>query len=155
MPPQRTSAAGLVFALLVVLTLAAFAFSERLKRAPLVIDNVSLGPVFSPRAGCPPRRGRIRFRVTLSAHATVQVIDHKGGLVATLARERFLRRYHFFSFQWNGRSRRGAAAAPGLYRVRIKLVDRERSLVPPGTIRLRRSRPGSPGRCRRAMKGGH
>jgi len=113
------SPAGLVFALLVLATVAAFAWSQRLKRDPLVIDRVTFGMAH--------RR------------AFVQVVKPGGKLVITLARDRFLKRYHFFTFYWDGRSRNDGIAPPGRYKLRVKLLDQGRTLVPPGTIRLHRA----------------
>ena len=48
---------------------------------------------------------RIRFRVTHSDDGTVQIVKPGGKLVVTLARDRFLKRYHFFTYYWDGRSR--------------------------------------------------
>ncbi len=53
-------------------------------------------------------------------------------IVATLARDRFLERYHFFTFYWDGRTRAGGVAPPGRYKLRVKLLGQERTLVPPG-----------------------
>jgi len=143
MPRRRASAAGLVFALLVVATIAAFAWSQRLKRDPLVLDRATYGtPVsraFTPNRDCRFDRERIRFRVTQSDDATVQVIKPGGKVVITLARDRFLKRYHFFTFYWDGRSRNDGIAPPGRYKLRVKLLGQERSLVPPGVIPLHRS----------------
>ncbi len=153
MPRRPASLGAIVFALLVVATIAAFAWSQRLKRDPLILDHVRLVGVqprphgkrplksrsFTPNGDCRFDRERIRFRVTRSDHATVQVVKPHGQLVATLARDRFLERYHFFVFWWNGRTRSGAVAAPGRYRLRVKLLEQERTLVPPGVIHLRRA----------------
>lgn len=143
--------AGLVFALLVLATLAAFAWSQRVKRDPLVLDRVSLvsrwvperpgakvltARAFTPNGDCRFDVERIRFRVTKSDHATVQVVKPGGKLVITLARERYLKRYHFFTFYWDGRSRNDGLAPPGRYKLRVKLLGQERVLVPPGAIRL-------------------
>lgn len=144
------SAAGLVFALLVVATVAAFAWSQRLKRDPIVLDRVTFvavpvlhpkNPVhsFTPNRDCRYDRLRIRFRVTQSDDATVQVVKPGGKVIITLARDRFLKRYHFFTFYWDGRSRDDGIASPGRYKLRVKLLDQERTLVPPGTIRLHRA----------------
>jgi hypothetical protein len=154
MPRRRVNAAALVFALLVVATLAAFAWAQRLKRDPLVLDKVTLvgvpvlnprapEPNFTPNGDCRFDRERIRFRVTQSDHATVQIVKPGGKVMITLARDRFLKRYHFFTFYWSGRSREGGIAPPGRYKLRVKLLGQERTLVPPGTIRLHRapSRP--------------
>ncbi len=149
--PKAEAWAGLVFALLVLATLAAFAYSQRLKRDPLVLDRVTFLPVprlhphappvrgFTPNGDCRYDRMRIRFRVTQSDDATVQVVKPGGKLVLTLARERYLKRYHFFTFYWDGRTRNDGIAPPGRYKLRVKLLGQDRVLVPPGTIRLHRA----------------
>jgi hypothetical protein len=152
MPKRRVSSAALVFALLVLATVAAFAWAQRLKRDPLVLDRVTFVGVprihpkappvlsFTPNGDCRYDEVRIRFRVTQSDDATVQVVKPGGKVVVTLARDRFLKRYHFFTFYWDGRQRGGGIAAPGRYKLRVKLLGQERTLVPPGTIRLHRAR---------------
>jgi hypothetical protein len=80
----------------------------------------------------------------------VQVVKPGGKVVITLARDKFLKRYHFFSFYWDGRTRADGIAPRGRYKLRVKLLGQERNLVPPGTIRLHREprRPG--GKCKPA-----
>jgi hypothetical protein len=147
MPRRRVNAAVVVFALLVLATVAAFAWAQRVKRDPLVLDKVTFvaapilhrnAPVhsFTPNGDCRYDRMRIRFRVTRSDDATVQVVEPGGRVVVTLARDRFLKRYHYFTFFWNGRRRGGAGAPPGRYKLRVKLLGQERTLVPPGAIPL-------------------
>jgi hypothetical protein len=154
MPRRPVSAGAVVFALLVLLTVGAFAWSQRVKRDPLVLDRVTFGTAktraFTPNRDCRYDRERIRFRVTQSDHAVVQVVKPGGKLVVTLARGRFLKRYHFFTFYWDGRSREGGRAAPGRYKLRVKLLGQERVLVPPGALHLHRA-PRKPLRgCGRA-----
>jgi hypothetical protein len=145
MPRRRVEAraAALVFALLVLATIAAFAWSQRLKRDPLVLDRVTFGtPVsrnFTPNGDCRFDKERIRFRVTQSDDATVQVVKPGGKVVVTLARDEFLKRYHFFTYYWDGRQRGGGTAPPGRYKLRVKLLGQERVLVVPGVIRLHRA----------------
>src|SRR4051794_7975338 len=145
--PRGEVWAGLVFALLVLATVAAFAWSQRLKRDPLVLDKVSLvgapilhpkNPVhsFTPNGDCRFDRMRIRFRTTQSDHGTVQVVKPGGKLIVTLARDTYLKRYHFHTFHWGGRTRNDGIAPPGRYKLRVKLLGQERVLVPPGAIRL-------------------
>jgi hypothetical protein len=153
MPRRRVEgpAAALVFALLVLATVAAFAWAQRLKRDPLLLDRVTIGtqssPGFTPNGDCRFDKVRIRFRVTQSDDATVQVVKPGGRVVATLARDRFLKRYHFFTFYWDGHSREGAVALPGRYKLRVKLLGQERNLVPPGTIHLHRAPRRPAGAC--------
>jgi hypothetical protein len=143
MPRLRASWAGLVFALLVLATVAAFAWSQRLKRDPLVLDRVTFGTPasrsFTPNGDCRFDRERIRFRTTQSDHGTVQVIKPGGKLIVTLDRDTYLKRYHFHTFYWDGLTRTNGPAPPGRYKLRVKLLDQERVLVPPGTIRLHRA----------------
>ncbi|HEY8082335.1 MAG TPA: hypothetical protein VIE64_02095 [Solirubrobacterales bacterium] len=137
---RAPSLGAVVFALLVVATLAAFAWSQRLKRDPLVLDRVSFGTpasrAFTPNRDCHFDRIRIRFRVTRSDNANVQVIKPGGKLVVTLARDEFLKRYRFFTFYWDGRVRNDGKADPGRYKLRVKLLDQDRTLVPGGVMRL-------------------
>ncbi len=158
--------AGLVFALLVLATLAAFAWSQRLKRDPLVLDRVTFSgaprlhpkappvPGFTPNHDCRFDHERIRFRVTRSDHATVQVVKPGGKLIVTLARDQYLKRYHFFTFYWDGRSRNDGIAPPGRYKLRVKLLEQDRVLVPPGTIRLHRAPRNPTEGCRYGHAGG-
>lgn len=148
MPKRRNDgrAAAVVFALLVLATVAAFAYAQRVKRDPLVLDRVSFvgAPYvkgtkrvhsFTPNDDCRHDLMRIRFRVTQSHVATVQIVKPGGRVVVTLARGRLLKRYRFFTFYWDGRRRGGGTAPPGRYKLRVRLGS-ERTLVTPGVIRL-------------------
>ena len=154
MPPRRGNAAAVVFALLVLATIAAFAWSQRLKRDPLVLDRVSFGVpasrAFTPNGDCRYDRIRIRFRVTRSDRGDVQVVKPGGKLVVTLARDTYLKRYRFFTFYWDGRTRNDGTAPPGRYKLRVRLLGQDRVLVPGGVMRLHRSRPNPAPGCKRA-----
>jgi translation initiation factor IF-1 len=162
MPKRRNEGPGLlspnavVFALLVLATLAAFAYAQRVKRDPLVLDRVTFvgAPVlkaeepvhsFTPNGDCRFDRVRIRFRTTVSDLGTVQVIKPGGRVVVTLDRDTFLKRYTFHTYYWDGRQRGGGTARRGRYKLRVKLGDRV--LVTPGVIRLHRARGKAEPRC--------
>jgi hypothetical protein len=147
-PNRPPRAAAFVFALLVLATLAAFAYSQRVKRDPLVLDRVTFvaaprhkgTPVvhgFTPNGDCRNDRVRIRFRTTISGEGTVQVIKPGGRVVVTLARDAYLKRYTFHTYYWDGRQRGGGTAPPGRYKLRVKFDGR--TLVTPGAIKLHRS----------------
>ena len=159
MPRRPASAAAVVFALLVLATVAAFAWSQRLKRDPLVLDRVSFRAVpypkgtaperaFTPNGDCRLDRMRIRFRTTVSDRGDVQVVKPGGGLVVTLAREVFLKRYAFHTFYWDGRTRNDGIAPPGRYKLRVKLLEEGRTLVPGGAMKLHRPTGGPVRRCK-------
>lgn len=165
MPKRPNDAAAIVFALLVLATLAAFAYAQRVKRDPLVLDKVSFVGVprlhpkappvrsFTPNRDCRYDEIRIRFRTTQSSNGTVQVIKPGGRVVVTLARDVFLKRYQFHTYLWDGRQRGGGTARPGRYKLRVKL-DSERTLVTPGVIRLHRSPKNPRSHCARADEAG-
>lgn len=142
MPRRAPSFAAVVFALLVLATIAAFAWSQHLKRDPLVLDRVKFGTpasrAFTPNGDCRFDRIRIRFRVTRSDRADVQIVKPGGKLVVTLDRDVYLKRYRFFTFYWDGRMRNDGIAPPGRYKLRIKLLGQNRTLVPGGVMRLHR-----------------
>jgi len=159
MPRRRVSPAAVVFALLVFATIAAFAWSQRLKRDPLVLDRVGFRalpyadrddePVraFTPNGDCRFDRIRIRFRVTQSDRANVQVVKPGGKLVVTLARDTYLKRYRFHTYYWGGRLRNDGIAPPGRYKLRVKMLGEDRTLVPGGVMRLHRASQKPAARC--------
>jgi hypothetical protein len=162
---RAPSLAAVVFALLVLATLAAFAWSQQRKRDPLLLDRVSFVGVprlhpnappvhsFTPNRDCRYDRIRIRFRVTQSDDADVQIVKPGGKLVVTLARDTYLKRYHFFTYHWDGRERNDGIAAPGRYKLRVKLLGQDRTLVPGGVMRLHRA-PSRPARgCAKGPRG--
>lgn len=157
---RRSSFAAVVFTLLIVATIAAFAWSQRLKRDPLVLDRVSFVAVprhphappvraFTPNRDCRFDRIRIRFRVTRSDRADVQVLKPGGKLVVTLDRDTYLKRYRFFTYYWDGRTRNDGTAPPGRYKLRVKLLGQDRVLVPGGVMRLHRAPSEPTQECKR------
>jgi hypothetical protein len=139
MPRKKVDAAAVVFALLVLATVAAFAYAQRVKRDPLVLDRVEIGPkksnAFTPKAKC-ERQIKLKFRTTTSNQGTVEIIRPGGELVTKLARHVFLKRYTLHTFHWDGANEDGVIQPPGRYKLRVILEDEGRSLTAPGTIRL-------------------
>lgn len=139
MPRRRIDAAAAVFALLVLATLVAFAYAQRVKRDPLIVDRVVIdGPrsnAFTPHGPC-HRRVKLGFRTTTSNTATLQIIRPGGELVRTLVRRQFFKRYTEHRFFWDGKNEVGVIQPRGRYRMRVRLEDEDRQLTLPGTIRL-------------------
>jgi hypothetical protein len=145
MPKSRgrraLSPAAIVFALLVLATVGAFAYAQRVKRDPLLIDRTTIGVAddnnaFTPNGDCVNDKIRLRFRTTTSNDANVQIVKPGGALVRTLAREEFLKRYHFHTFYWDGALEKGGVALPGRYKLRVSLLGEDRVLTLPGTIHV-------------------
>lgn len=153
MPRRAPSVAAVVFALLVVFTALAFAWSQQRKRDPLVLDRVTFGKpasrAFTPNGDCRFDRIRIRFRVTQSDNGDVQIVKPGGKLIVTLARDVYLKRYRFFTFYWDGRMRNDGIAPPGRYKLRVKLLGQDRTLVPGGVMKLHRASSEQAARCQK------
>jgi len=136
---RKVDAAAVVFALLVVATLGAFAYAQRVKRDPLLVDRVEIGTkksnAFVPGSKCESHI-KLKFRTTTSNQGTVEIIRPGGKLVRTLAEGEFLKRYSYHVFHWDGKNDAGVVQPAGRYRMRVMLEDEGRELTLPGTIRL-------------------
>ena len=151
---RKVDAGVVVFALLVVATVAAFAYAQRVKRDPLLVDRVAIGKEKSNAFMPPCERIRLRFRTTTSNKGTVEVIRPGGEIVTKLARHTFLKRYRFHTFFWDGTNEDGVVQPPGRYKLRVILDGEGRTLTAPGTIRLRKAPAGTVSRCFKASKKG-
>jgi hypothetical protein len=140
MPRRKADAAAVVFALLVVATVAAFAYAQRVKRDPQIIDNFKIAGKstnsFTPAGPC-HRRIRLKFRTTTSNDATVEIVKPGGKVVSILAEDTFLKRYSYHAYHWDGKDDAGVIAPVGPYLMRVLLHDEGRDLTLPGTIHLR------------------
>lgn len=150
--------APLTIGLLLVATVAAFGWSQRLKREPLVIDRVeyrALGltengeapTVFSPNGDCRRDRMSIHFRTTKSDTADVEIIGLGGKTVRTLAKDRFFKRYREHTLIWDGRKDDGSIPFTSRYRVKVTMHGEERVLYLPGWIRLHKYEPTGASNC--------
>jgi hypothetical protein len=139
MPRRKVDAAAVVFALLVIASVAAFAYAQLVKRDPQVVDKFKIAGkstnAFTPEGPC-DRHIRLKFRTTTSNEATVEIIRPGGEAVRALARHAFLKRYSYHAYHWDGKNDAGVIQPVGRYRLRVMLEDEGRSLTLPGTIRL-------------------
>jgi hypothetical protein len=156
-PPGSDTLARIVFAVLVVACFAAFLITQRLKHTPTAVQNFKLTTAFSPHPGARTRQEGISFKLAAADAVTVQIVDERGDVVATLVHERPVPRYKQFSLRWNGRrgfarglhtmvtpaghaivvpENRGALAPPGEYRVRVTLHKRAEPVYSPRDFQL-------------------
>lgn len=138
--------APIAIGLLFVLTVAAFGWSQRLKREPLVIDRVEFvavgsnghkPSVFTPNGDCRRDTIRINFRTTKSDDASVEIIGPGGKPLRELADDQFFKRYREHTIIWDGRKDNGNVPRTDQYRVRVNMKGLDRVLYLPGRIRLR------------------
>jgi len=144
--------APIAIGLLFVATVAAFVWSQRLKREPLVIDRVEFiaagnpefkPTVFSPNGDCRRDTISINFRTTKSDNASVEIIGPGGNPIRELESDRFFKRYREHSLVWDGKKDNGRVPRTDQYRVRVTMKELDRVLYLPGKIRLRNFPPAS------------
>jgi hypothetical protein len=154
---MRRFAAPAIFALLVVATLAAFAYAQRRKREPLILDKVTFSPLLAGRSVITPNGdGRndvvhVRFRLTRTDRGIVDIVDRdedpvktftvkilseKGRVTSRIPPGGELEAFKNFALRWNGRTNSGTIAPTGPYHLRVRLLGEDRTLVPAGRIRV-------------------
>jgi flagellar hook assembly protein FlgD len=121
---------------LIAATLAALVVDQHLKQAPAVVRRVRVARSFSPNGDRSRDRALIRFVVTRRDVAAVTVLDADGHVVRHLATHRAVRPNRKLRFYWNGRTDAGRLAPPGIYRVRVTLRRRHRTVDLLRQIRL-------------------
>jgi hypothetical protein len=139
---------AVIFAVLVLAALGAFAYAQKRKGEPLILDRVvfgypnkPLGNVFTPNGDGCADRGRIVFRVTVTDVGDVQIVAPDETLIRTLKADLELPDYTYFEFNWDGLNGKGKPAPPGRYKLRLVLEDQDRELTTRGRLVLHRVPP--------------
>lgn len=139
--------AGVVFAVLVVATGAAFFVTQRLKQSPRLVRTLTVTRAFSPHIAY--RQASIRIRLTRSDRATVSIVDPAGDVVRRLVVDRRLRPDQRLELLWDGRDARGRVVPDGEYSVRVALRRQGRAVVLLDTITVDGTPPHPVVRVRR------
>jgi hypothetical protein len=126
-----------LFALLIALTFGAFFVAQRLKHSPTEVQQFKRSePVFSPNRDGRLEREVLTFKIKDDDDVTLEIVDHRGDPVRTLADERFMAAYTPTRFKWDGRGDDGQPVPDGLYRARITLRREGRAFTIPNSFRL-------------------
>ena len=121
-------AAELLFALLVVGTVAAFFLTTRVKREAPVVEGLRFDSHLSPNGDGRHDITDISFRIKRDDEVSVSILDADGNEVREVAVDRSVEKGRH-AFRWNGRTDSGRVAADGAYEVRIGLRRQGRSLT--------------------------
>jgi hypothetical protein len=128
-------AAG-AFAALVIATFGAFFLAQRLKNSPPVLGQIGVFPYFSPNSDGRFDKARLTFRPKEADDIAVAVLNSKGDEVRELVGSQHVRKGELVRLLWDGRTDNGARAPDGIYRYRITLRHRGRSVKLASSVRL-------------------
>jgi hypothetical protein len=129
----------LIVLVLLAGTVAAFAFTERVKLDKSPITRMQVDEVFSPVCNCRTDVARIAFRLAKADEMTLSVVDSKREAVRTLVDDRLT--VGFRPYFWDGRDNEGRILPEGKYRIRVQLGDLDRTFFPPNPIQLDKTPP--------------
>jgi hypothetical protein len=132
--PRGASLGAILFACLLVLSVAGFAVERAARSSDDVVNTVALAPQLE--------HGRAEVAFTLADpddDVDVLIIDGNedsdGAVVATLAAGEDLDAGPH-TFSWDGRTDAGDRAPPGLYALEVVLGEAGRDVKPPGRIEI-------------------
>ncbi len=154
-PREAQRLARVVFAVLVVACFVAFAVTQRLKHTPTPVQKFEMNGAFHPTrvpaAGC---RGKVprqlvdaterieylSFKLAQADEVTVEIVTSPTDRdVATIVRNLPAERYKQLSLCWNGQrgpTESGGLAAPGEYRLKVRLRSQELTKYSPLSFTL-------------------
>ena len=116
-----------VFALLVLATIAAFLVTQQLKSEfPLVIRFAAGPPQFSPNGDDYRDSTVVGFDLSEPAEVTFAITDGEGNEVRRIVDERRLAGDTKYRFRWDGRDADGRTVPDGTYRMRVVRRDESR-----------------------------
>lgn len=127
---------GMTFLALALLvgSVAAFAYTERLKLERSPVERTRFDRWLSPTCSCPGEAAALSFVLREPERIDVTVVDG-GETVRTLAAG--LRRPPGrVAFTWDGRDDAGQVVRDGDYRVRVRLRDERRTIVIPKEVHV-------------------
>ena len=131
-----------VFALLVIATIAAFFATQQLKsEVPLVIRFAAKPKQFSPNADGVRDRTRVGFDLSEPADVSFSIMDSEGNEIRRLVDNRSLAGDEKHRFRWDGRDDEGKAVPEGVYRMRVIRRDEGRIVDSFKRIRVDRTPP--------------
>jgi hypothetical protein len=131
-----------VFALVVLATIAAFFVTQQLKSEfPLVIRFATQPPHFSPNGDHYRDSSIVGFDLSEPAEVTFSVTDGEGNEVRRIVHERRLPGDRKYRFRWDGADDEGRPVPDGTYRMRVVRRDESRVINSTKEITVDRKPP--------------
>jgi flagellar hook assembly protein FlgD len=133
---RRATLAAVLFSVLAIATVGAFAATRALRSQDDVLNTVRLPDRIVPGTAAP-----IDFSLTQAdGDADVLIIDRHGDAVRSLQSGTAISSGPH-EVEWDGEGDDGEPVAPGRYRLRVVLDEDGRSIEPPGSMLIEREEP--------------
>jgi hypothetical protein len=127
----------IVTLLIVVLSAAAFAWTQALKQEEPPVGGIEFDRVLRPGCDCPQEESKLSFVLDRAQPVTATMVDENGAPVKTLL-EGVARESGRETLTWNGTDDEGRLAAPGEYRLELDLATPDRTIEIPSDVELER-----------------
>jgi hypothetical protein len=128
----RRIAAPLLVAAVVVACVAGLLVNQRIRRDGLVVDRIRVDPCFTPNDDGHDDTAGITFRIKGPDRVNVDLLDTSHDVTRHLLVGHPMRDHEVEHFVWDGLADGDEPAPEGVYTLRIKEIDRGRTITPPG-----------------------
>jgi hypothetical protein len=133
--PHAATLACVVFATLVLASVAALFYAQVLKReAPLLLPPAVAMDVFEPSGPGvhPPREAHFRVRTSVDDVLDIAVLKGNDRQVAVIATGLPVHKYQHATLHWDGRTTAGKPAPPGIYLIQVRFSHAGQTVIQSG-----------------------
>lgn len=123
--------------LIVLLSAAAFAWTQALKQEDPAVGGIEVDRTLRPGCDCPREVAKLSFVIDRAQPISATIVDQDGAPVRTLL-DGALRESGRETLSWDGSRDDGRPAPPGEYRLELVLAVPDRTVEIPSDVELER-----------------
>ena len=135
--PRRNRAMTALTLVIVLLSAAAFAWTQVLKQEDAPVGGIEIDRELRPGCGCPQKVAKLSFVLERAQPLTAAVVDESGAPVRVLL-DGALRAAGRETLTWDGTDDSGRPVPDGDYRLELDLATPDRTIEIPSDVKLER-----------------